>query len=85
MICFGGLSSSFHFEKSRTVGVAWLGPGATSKAARTYKSMQLHVLVWAICGGSVDFSSQGGLRKATQSENIVVEHGVCGESRPAEL
>lgn len=42
------------------------------------------VFMWPKCGGSVDFSSQAGLRKVTLSENLLVVL-VCGHGRPEEL
>lgn len=38
------------------------------------------VFIWPICGGSMYFSSQAGLKKVTPSENLLVVH-VCGRGR----
>lgn len=75
MICFGGLSSSFHFERSphsgQSAAVAWRPiqkPPRRSNVTR--HTAKVAVFLWPIRGGSMDFSSQAGLRKVTLSENL---------------
>lgn len=81
VICFGGLSSSFHFERSPAVVGARLWPGVGSKAPRC----DVAVAHSQLCGRRVAalrccyelfFSGSGfGL-----SENL---RRVCGRGRPA--
>lgn len=40
--------------------------------------------MWSICGSSMHFSSQDGLKKVTLSENLLLVH-VCGHGRPKDL
>lgn len=84
MICSGGLSSSFHFFLSEAPTRSEQGCGLASVPKLPVRadatSAKFVVFLWPTCGGSVDFSSQAGLKKVTLGENLIAVN-VCGHCR----